>query len=97
MSLKNYFLLTADALPWIESIAGALLCFMQLLPYMKVFQGGGGNITFSSLHTVALKNRVINQLMPTIGAQLLLWPEAALGSRVVLHASAAGWLHAAAL
>lgn len=64
---------------------------------MKVFQGGGGNITFSSLHTVALKNRVINQLMPTIGAQLLLWPEAALGSQLVLHASAGGWLHAAAL
>lgn len=95
--MKHYFLLAADALPRIESIAGALLCFMELLPCIKVFQGEGGNITFSSLHMVALKNRLINQSMPPIGAQLLLWPEAVLGSQVVLHASAGGWLHAAAL
>lgn len=46
---------------------------------MKVFEGEGGNITYSSLHMVALKNRLTNHSMATIGALLLLWSEAALG------------------
>lgn len=71
--------------------------FMQLLPYMKAFQGEGGNITYSSLHTVALKNRLINNLMATMGALPLLWSEDTLGSWVVLCASAGDWLHAASL
>lgn len=39
---------------------------------MKVFQGEGSNIKYSSLHTVALKNRLINYPMATIGALPLL-------------------------
>lgn len=64
---------------------------------MKVFQGEGRNIKYSSLHAVALKNRLINHPMATIGALPLLWSGPALGSQVVLCVSAGGWLHAAAL
>lgn len=92
MSLKHYFLLAADALSWTENIAGVFLCFMQLLPYMKAFQGERGNITYSSLHTVALKNSLMNHLMVTIGALPLLWSENTLGSWVVLCALAGDWL-----
>lgn len=64
---------------------------------MKVFQGEGRNIKYSSLHTVALTNRLFNHPMAKIGALPLLWFGAALGSQVVLCVSAGGRLHAAAL